>query len=554
MGLIKDKYKAALLFLALAITGAAFLPVLHNGFVEWDDTAYVTQNQDIRNLSLQSVAHIFSSFHLGLYKPLVILSFAVERHFFGLNPFIYHADNLLFHLCNVALVFFLCIRLCNVPEIAFMTALLFGIHPMHAESVAWVSERKDMLYGMFFLLSFLFYLRYREGGGMRCYLVSCGAFALSLICKPMGVTLPFILLLADYYKGRELNRAALWDKLFYVLAAALVMLADLHAAGKANVYYVLPEGYTRLQSSLAMCYGFVLYVAKAFIPVGQAAVYPYPELLFGIMPAAYMLSPLPLALICGMAIFFAAKSREAMFGLAFFAAALAPGMQWLPVTPSVIFDHYTYISYIGIFFALAAFLHNFCRTERLKKIVAAFFFVVVAAFCILTWQRALVWRDTLTLWSDELSKYPESLIALNNRAYEFIKRGMLDAATGDLNRALIISPDNQSALVNRGNIFARKGDYGRALADYAAAEAGGRETATICNNRGNVLRSMGRYGEAQKEYIRAVELDPSDRLAHYNLSDIYNRLGNRGMAVEEYRRGLAIAPELAGIAPKPSGL
>ena len=552
MGLIKDRYRTLLLSLALVVSFAAFLPVLRNDFIDWDDPVYVTQNPAVLDLSPHGIKNIFTSFHYGLYKPLVIFSFAVENHFFGLSSAAFHCDNLLLHLCNVAVVFFIFLRLCASAEAAFAIALLFGIHPMHVESVAWIVERKDTLYALFFLLSFYTYLRYRDGGGLRVYALSCGLFVLSLMCKPMGVTLPAVLLLADYYKGRKISRETVYDKLFFCAAALFFLLLNMGSAGAADVYY-RPQGYTHLHNLLVASYGFLLYVIKAFFPFNLSVLYPYPQVQNGVLPAAYMVAPLQAAVLCGATIFLARRNRAALFGFAFFAVTLAPGLQWAAVAPSVAFDHYSYVSYLGLFFPLALFLDEWRKNPRWRKTVLTGFCAVAALFCVLTWQRALVWRDSVTLWSDVLVNYPDAGLALNKRGYEFYRMGLLDAAIGDFTRAIAQNPAYLEALVNRGNVYARKGDFPNALLDYNTAAANGRETAPILNNRGNALRGMGRYAEAEMQYLRAEAMEPENGLVHYNLSDVYNRQGDP-RAVPEYRLGLRFAPELAAIAPKPSGL
>ncbi|HET6767293.1 MAG TPA: glycosyltransferase family 39 protein, partial [Chitinophagaceae bacterium] len=202
------------LFIILLISVVIYLPVYNNKFLAWDDDVYIKNNPLIYSINLKD---IFSQYVMGNYHPLTILTFAVEYQFFGLNETGYHAVNLFLHLTNVVLVFYSINLLINKPTVALITALLFGIHPLHVESVAWAAELKDLLYTFFFLASYILYLKYLTNQQKKLYIFSLLLFCLSLLSKAMAASLPVVMLLTDYFKGRKINAKTLLEKGPFIL-------------------------------------------------------------------------------------------------------------------------------------------------------------------------------------------------------------------------------------------------------------------------------------------------------------------------------------------------
>ncbi|NLO92006.1 MAG: hypothetical protein GX410_08485, partial [Elusimicrobia bacterium] len=276
---------------ALALTLLALYPCLFNGFTNWDDGNYLLDNPQVRNFTPGGLAAIFTSLHSGLYKPLVFVSFALEYHFFGFNPFVYHGVNLLFHLASCALVFLLVERLAFGTWAAFAVALVFGVHPMHVESVAWVSERKDMLYAFFFLLSLLLYLRYRRDACRPAYWCAVGAYLLSLLAKPFGVALPILLFLVDWYENRSRDRAFWLDKLPFLFLALVFAGFAVFSVKQSGVLFD-GDSFGPLDKLQLLSYSLLFYAGKFFWPAGLSVIYPYPARnAAGAFPSVYAFSP-----------------------------------------------------------------------------------------------------------------------------------------------------------------------------------------------------------------------------------------------------------------------
>ena len=219
----KINQKNLILFLAISFiliaTAIAYYPCLKNGFV-WDDEGYILKNYYIKNMSVDNLKTIMTTPIMGNYHPLVIISYAWEYFFFKLNPAPYHIVNMIIHLLNCVLVFYFIMRLSNSIPVAFITGLLFGIHPLHVESVAWISERKDVLYAFFYVISLICYLSYLEKRpDYKYYFFALFFFLLSILSKPMAVTLPLVLFLMDYFRDRKIDYRAIIEKIpFFVLS------------------------------------------------------------------------------------------------------------------------------------------------------------------------------------------------------------------------------------------------------------------------------------------------------------------------------------------------
>lgn len=397
-------YPTAVAVLAFLV----FLPALGNLLVNTDDQKYLLFNPAVTHWP-KGIITVFTSMHYGLYKPLVLSSFGLEHALFGLNPLVFHLDNMLLHTANAALVFLLFRKLFGKDWPAFFTAALFACHPMHVESVAWVSERKDVLASFFFLSAMLTYERHAEGGGKRWLFFSWGLFICSLASKPMGISMPFVLLAWDYARGRELTRQLICSKLFYLAAAAAII--GLSFIGLHEAQSIFPAQLKLWQRAQLVYYETAVYLIRIFAPVNLSAHYDWPALVNGELPARFAAAQLavPAALLAGLWLW--RRSRIAIFGLLFFVFTLAPALQWVP-TSGIHSDRYSYLPYLGPFCILAWY------TARLaEKGVAARRLVVIAScaavvtLSALTWQRCKVWRDSETLWLNALTQNPNSVFA-----------------------------------------------------------------------------------------------------------------------------------------------
>ncbi|MBN3032605.1 MAG: tetratricopeptide repeat protein [Candidatus Saganbacteria bacterium] len=438
--------KRARVFLAgaavAALVGLVYLPVLSYEFVSWDDATIIANNQQIRSLAPANLAAIFGSFHFGLYHPLVTFSHALEYRFFGLNPLVYHLDNLLLHLINSGLVLPLALALgWRLPAAAGL-ALLFGLHPAHVESVAWAMERKDMLYAAFYLAALLSYIKYLKAGGRRWLAASFFLFFASLLSKAAAVSFPFVLLALDYYFKGKADRTAWRAKLpFFCLAAlggALALLARQFTGGLTHdppfsAYNVVIGAYRLL----------FYFLPRIVFPWFDPPLYPgvsFSQKAFSGLPPLYWLAPL---LLCALVYLFCRLTRErrALFGGLFFLLTLLPSCFLISVGPAA--DRFTYLPALGVFFWLAALL-------PWNRLTGALFVLLIIALLPLTLRQEAVWRNSLTLWDSVVRRYPAAAEAWNMRGLAHAENLRLKEALADFDRALRLKPDFAIARANRG--------------------------------------------------------------------------------------------------------
>ena len=519
------------------LTFLVYLPSLGNGFVNWDDDIYVTNNPQIWTLDLNFLGWVFTSLVNYNWYPLTILSLAVDHAIWGLEPMGYHLTNATLHTINTLLVFTLALRLAGLsggPDvkgarsrdliIAATTALLFGVHPLHVESVAWVTERKDVLYACFFLLSIIAYLRYARdhingaNGSRRAlyYAASLLFFLLSLMSKPMAVTLPMVLLILDYYPLRRLGdlRRVLLEKLPFFALSLLLSVITVWAQNKGDALMALGDHpiWARL---LVTAYGYVLYLYKMVLPLELAPYYPM-EPVAGLLTAKYIGSA---ALVVAITWYLPrlarhhARLRPLCAAWFFYLVTLLPVSGIIQSGGQAAADRFTYIPLLGPFllFGLGAgWLYE--KTGGNKRRVATLAALVVLIFGALSYKsvtQILIWKDSLSLWTHEVELYPGvSSTVHTNLGIALAESGDLKGATENFRTALRLNPNNPSAHINLGSS----------------------------------LMSLGNWTEAIAELKTALRLDPGKPNAHFNLGVIYFQLKNVEGAIARFKATLRLDP------------
>ncbi len=539
----KERLKAVYIFLVLAVTFIAFAPSLWNGFTNWDDNRYVTENSTILFLSPESVKKIFTSSYYTLYHPLTILSYAVERHFFYLNPSVYHTTNLILHLFNTLFIFCLILKLGNNMYASFITALLWGIHPLHVESVVWISERKDVLSTFFFLLTLLTYIDFKKYISIKFYILSLFMFFLSLLSKPVGVTVPFVLILFDYYFfKRKFSRTIITDKIpFFLLAIAFAYctLNSFSSSVPCNISDIL-------NNSFIACYGILFYLFKVIWPFNLSIIYNRPEK-FSLF---IFLSPVITGVLLCLIVYSRKYTEKICFGFLFFFITVFPLLQLVPNMDQIVADRYTYIPYTGLLYIGGEFFYwlyiKYLNSSRMLKNAAITFFTIMVIFLtVLTWQRCKVWHNSITLWNDVLNKNPNLYQALYNRAAGYIYEGEYDKAICDYNLLLKnASTGNSTGSIynNRGYAYYKKGEYDRAIKDFNEAINIRSDFSSAFNNRGKVYIDKGDFNRAILDFDRAINIDGNYMDAINNRGYAYYKKGEYDKSILDFNRALSISP------------
>jgi tetratricopeptide (TPR) repeat protein len=537
--------KCTMLFLSLlaAITTAVYSPVLNNGFVNLDDNLLVYENRKIMSVAPANIKEIFTSLHAGLYHPLVLVSYALEYRLFRLNPAAYHGTNLVLHIINTMLVFWLFLLLYEDGALAFAVALLFGIHPMHVESVAWISERKDVLYAFFYLLSLVLYVRAARGYGRAGYQLAFAAFALALMSKPMAVTLPLVLILADTMLGLPSLGRRLSGKLpFFALSGifAYVAMRGQHAGDAGN----LVSSFTLFKNTLTACHDALFYIGKALWPYPLASLYPYPVREGAMPPPSLLYAPSALLFLCAGIIYSLRFTRKILYGFLFFAITVLPVINLVPVGLGLAADRYTYVPFIGLFYAASVAVSGLYSRVAVRARTAALLAGIGVAVVLagLSVRQCLVWKDDISLYNNIIRHYPDVPIAYNNRGFLYICRQDYDRALADCSMAVQLNPRYFDAYNNLGNIYMFKDDFARAEANFRKALALNPSSDNIYVGLGNAARRRKRTDEALEYYRHALALNPKNEKAHYNIGCMREMSGDSDGALEAYGKALEANP------------
>jgi tetratricopeptide (TPR) repeat protein len=512
----------------LLITFIVYSISLSNAFVNWDDDKYIQNNPLITSIDLKA---LFSTYVMGNYHPFTMLAYAIEWQFFGLNAAGYHAVNLLLHLINVVLVFYVVFYLSNRTIVALIACLFFGIHPMHVESVAWASELKDLLYTFFFLASYIFYLKYLKDQRKKAYYFSLLLFLCSLFSKGMAVSLPVVLLLTDYFKGRKMTRQTIIEKAPFFILAIIFGIVAVYAQKSlgATESTVFPFH----QRIVFAGYAFAAYLVKLLIPFNLSSYYPYPIKVGDVVPAVYYFYMFVTLGLTVYIFYFHRYSKKIFFGMAFFTATIFFVLQLLPVGDTIISDRYSYIPSIGLFYlAGEGFYWLWSKDKKPVSIILTGAFIIF--FSIQTYSRCRVWENGLTLWNDVIKKYQTIPAAYYNRGLYFFNENKDQEAQNDFNKAIELKPDYADAYNNRGSLFIKQGKMEEALDDLNKAVSYNNNLAQGYFNRGFILYQKKRYGEAIMDFTKVIEMKPEVE----KLTTTYNLLALAFMSEKKYEEAL----------------
>lgn len=519
--------------LAAALTFLAYIPALSNSFINWDDPAYVYSNEKIRNLNLSYLLWVFTNPSVANWHPLTMLSHAIDYAVWGLDPFGHHLGNIILHSLNTFLVAMLGYRLIEfrfgknsrAVFATLVTALFFGLHPLHVESVAWVAERKDVLSMLFSLLAINSYISYASASKRSGYAFSLIFFILALMSKPMAVSLPLVLLIIDFFPLERFRQGFIRpvvEKIPFFIFSGVSSLLTIWAQKAGGAISTL-ETYPITVRLWGAVKAYVFYLYKTIAPIHLSPYYPHPV---NINPVSieYLGS---LIVFIGITVFCAVtfkKYKAFTAAWLFYVITLIPVVGIVQVGGQAAADRYTYLPMLSIFLlagAGAGYLFN-SRTKMIITIAAACVFVVFGA---LTIKQLSVWKDPLTFWSYVLEENPETALAYINRAMAYEDVGRLDEALIDYTKSLELKP-RAGTYNNRARIYHAKGDYQKAIEDFNRAIAMNPSFAEAYNNRGLTYRALGDSGGALADFATALKINPRLGAAYNNISIVYSDIGD----------------------------
>ncbi|MBK9489135.1 MAG: tetratricopeptide repeat protein [Haliscomenobacter sp.] len=585
----------------------AYSRALDNQFVDWDDPTYVTENPYLNPANSENLNTLMRSVVSLNYHPLTMATLWWNAANSGIESArSYIAFNLVFHVINTVLVFFFASALSKSNVlIALVTALGFGLHPMHVESVAWVSERKDVLYVFFFLLAALAYLKHLDKGKIGLWWgLALIAFLLSCLSKAMAVSLVPILFLLDYWQGRKiLSLGSLLEKIPFIALAILFGLIALNVQNGGSFYGVFGmvekndaladfEVFSFFQRLKFAGYGFMMYIVKLFLPFNLSAFYPYPNLDVvkqGNESGVYMLGLIFTLALGAWSLWNVGKNKIYLFGFGFYLFSIALVLQVISVGAVIMADRYTYLPYVGLFYMLGYGLDALIRNVPSSKYAV---WGVIAGlnvfFMLRTREQVDIWQDHDTLWTNVIKLYPNAGEPRKIRGHYYGKTGRIDLAIADFEAALGNNFQNVSIYEGLGNAYGTRGEIDKAIGMFNEALKLDSNNVSVRYNRSIALLNKnpqaaiadlnfviknsllekaanfgargyaylrtGNYTAAQADYNKAITLDAQDPYHFFNRGQAKQMQGDNAGAIADYQAALKLKPGMPEVVEKMKGL
>ena len=574
------------LLLILLVGLGLYWPSLDFEFlINFDDDKLILQSPANQSLEYENLKALFTEPVFGLYHPFTSLSWAIEKQLYDFNSRWFHLSNLLWHLLNTILVFFLSRHFLKRSDWSLVIALLFVLHPMHTENIVWLSSRKDLVYGCFFLLGLLSYLRYLKDQKVVFYALMVLAFIASLFSKSNAVVFPAVLILLDIWEHRRFKWKYVLHKIPLFALSGIFIYITLKTQQEAGFINSFEGDYSLFDRLLMGVYSLGYYLFSLIVPFDLSPKNLYPSKTDGYLPWVYYAAPFFLAGVTYLLYRLGKKEKLIWFGAAFFLVIIAPVLKLIPTGNDIVSNRYAYLPYLGLYLGLGLyFLKN---SPQWGKLVAGIW-VLALAFTSFQYQNS--YQDSYTLWTkiieeNEANKWGQAMAynergqirykqgqykaalrdveqalelqpklprGLMNRALLYDRFGQPQKALADLNVLLEASADQVDALKLRGVVYGKLNQVNKAIADFSEALAIAPENTELLNNRGIAYSILGENEKALADFNQAIELQPLSKQFRINRGNLYAQMEQNDSALADYRwvyekepKQLAIAYPLA---------
>jgi tetratricopeptide (TPR) repeat protein len=517
----------------IGLTIIAFIvygPCLHASFLLYDDPEYITENYFLKDFSLRGIINLFTKQVYDLYIPLTWLSYWIELHVFKFAAQGMHFINILLHIVNAWLVFKLFIRPCNKPLPAVLIAALFLVHPQHVESVAWIAERKDMLYTLFFLQALIFYVDFKSNPSKKLYFLSMLFFILSCLSKPMAVSFPLLIVIIDYFLYNEKKISFHVNKIPFIMISVIfsfIAILFINVSALQNQ----TGNYSLVNKMVLTFYELGFYVFKLILPLNLSVIYEAPSQTNPILPIqTYLLALLFIAIVLYVLLKGNKYLKAALFC---YVVILLPVLQLIPNASTLFADRYSYMSSI-IPFALLCFLAE--ENAFLKKSANVILVPLVFILGLLTYNRCTLWKNDELLFTDVLTKNKNSYGAYANRGMYYLKKGNIPSAIYDLKQASDLKPTSPIVLTNYAWALAVSSQTDSALAVLLRSVQIEPAYFKTWNNLGIVLGMKGKYRLSLRCLLFAQKLNALNAELYYNMAITYANLRESSLSISCYQK------------------
>jgi len=549
-----NKYKYLILVLLIVSSLFAFGRIAGNDFINFDDPRYITENPQIKSgINLQTIKWAFCTAYFGNWHPLTLLSYALDWRLFGADAFGYHLINLFLHIGSALFLFLLLNRMTKNLWTSAFVAAFFALHPLRVESVAWAAERKDVLSMFFGMASIYAYAFYTDKFKLSYYFLCVILFALSLMSKPMFVTLPFILLLLDYWPlGRWLKALSaptesrymvacrlIWEKVPFFSMTVASSITTIWAQNKFGAFTLMEHlSFHRRVANAFISY--VSYLVKIFWPVDLAVFYPYE---YSVPLWKLLISGLIIIAITTFVIYYIKKIPFLFVGWLWYLGTLIPVMGLVQVGSQAMADRYTYLPSIGFSIILAWGMSILLkRLEIRKKISFAVAIAVLGMLALSTWMHCGYWANSTTLFAHTLQVTKDNYLAHYNLGCSLLDEGKIEDAIYNYDKTISIKPDYIGAYNNRAVAYHKLGHYQRAIEDYNQTIRLQPDNDLAFYNIGLSYIELGQYQLAINNFNRAIRLNPNYARAYNNRGISYHKLGQYQRAMDDFNKAIRIIP------------
>jgi len=540
--LTRSRLSALICFALAAVTLVAYWPVTHHAFTNIDDDGYITSNAHVKaGLTWPGIVWAFQTGFTGNWHPLTWISHMMDCQLFGLNPAGHHLMNVLFHTANTLLLFLLLKNLTGAIWRSFFVAALFAWHPLHVESVAWAAERKDVLSAFFWMLALLAYARYAQNKSKAGYFLALFFFACGLMSKPMVVTLPFVLLLLDFWPLQRFNNSTvqrlLIEKIpFFALALAAIFVTYM-TQKNANAVDDFPLHF-RVANALV---SYVRYISKIFWPVDLALPYPLTHQ----WPIALVIFAVVFLIICSAIFILQAKRFPYLsVGWFWFFGTLVPAIGLVQVGVQSMADRYTYIPSIGIFILVVWGMNDLLNPQPQKIKIVTFAGSVTLAGCLICTSLQLrYWQDSIRLFLHSIQVTTDNYLAYNCLGNALEEVGRNDEALALYTESVRVEPNYAPGQFNLGMMLLEKGDSSGASNHLTAAVQITPYDPLFQFDLATFLMRHGKPDEAAGHFAAAIKEDSDFALAHNSLAEILSGQHKFDEAISHYHEALRVWPE-----------
>ncbi len=557
-------YLISIVAVCLGVYSSCFF----NKFVNWDDVPYVIENSTIKSWTWGNLKSMFTTYTFGNYHPLTLLSLSIDYHIAKLNPNWYHLNNVLLHLFNTLLVFKLINLITGNSKIALITMALFGLHPIHVESIGWISERKDVLYAFFYLFSLTSYLKYKITNLAGYYRLSLIFFFLSILSKGMAVSLPPILLLIDWLMGYKImDRKNLIEKIPFFLLSFFFGIVAIYAQKSADAI-TANDTWSFHERFILAGYAFMKYIFNLVWPLNLSPLYPYPIKIGNNLPLdvwLYGLASLLLAIFI-LAMWWLRSTglyiRWICFGFAFFFITIFMVLQLLPVGKYIMADRYAYMPSIGFCFIVAL---GFCYVdERIKTVKPVLYFIslfYLLFISIVTYNQGKIWKDDVSLWSKAIQCFPNYIESYQLRGNANTTAKKYREALKDYNKIISFYPKNGFGYFLRGKTMFILNQAEPAIADYTKSiqlmsnkpdihlvhlveSDPKKDIVSVYLNRAAAYLQIGKENLAFADFDMAKKLDPDNPEIYINLGIIETKKKSYDKSLNLFSKAIILQPDL----------